>query len=884
MTTSTQKSQTDLNKLFNQYKTEKGQEYTNTSMGNPKKSLYIPEAEYDDFLDLYTKCLNEGLDLHLTEKPKEVSPLRIDLDFRFENTNTETKIIQDRPVILHKYTTQSVKAIVKEYFTILNTYFDIEPKCMKAYVQEKEYASTFRDKIKDGVHIIFPDILMGYELQHFVRSKMLQSEVFNDMNLSNKIDDVVDESIIEKNCWLLYGSKKLESEAYKVTALYSYDKVKADIIKLKLKDDKDYVRLFSMRIKAFQQNVLISSDEVHKYVEEWGKTKSIKTQVQRKSLVDFSYTSKDEIQLAQDLVHKCLSKSRAENYDDWINLGFTLHNISVDLLDTWDEFSQQGSSYKSGECQKLWAKMNDKNKGLGSLKYWAKEDNPDFYERIIENTLLPVLDIAMRSDGSHGDVADVIAKYMKDKIFYDCKAKCWFYVDHTNKWVSDSEGSFIYKLCKTSICRLFSERAMYWSKLAQQSEDTSKSDMCTHNAQKTLDIAKKLKHTPYVKHIIPQLKSVMYVDDFVEKYLDCNINLIAFESTVFDLEKCTFRKIEPTDYISITTGYEYDDNVDDDIVQEVKDILSSIFATEEMYSYVLDIITSLLYGKNLFQEFYIMTGTGSNGKSMLMNAISAAFGGYAKKINASTLTKPSRSANETSELYNCKGVRFIYTEEPDTDDKLITSRVKELSGDSKIKTRGLYANAVEYLPQFKIAMCCNDLIKLSKVDGGIARRLRVIEFKYKFVSPEKYDEANPYHKLVDVSINGKFAEDVRYKQAFMKILCDNWKNCVKGIKSLPQPVEVLEASKSYMEDCNPVLMYISEYYEITGNDKDHISAREMFQDFQDLTRNKSISETEFGNRLNEMGIPKKPYSQKKISHRFGIKKKEDEKGEFVEEE
>jgi phage/plasmid-associated DNA primase len=50
----------------------------------------------------------------------------------------------------------------------------------------------------------------------------------------------------------------------------------------------------------------------------------------------------------------------------------------------------------------------------------------------------------------------------------------------------------------------------------------------------------------------------------------------------------------------------------------------------------------------------LVPGTGSNGKSVLMNAISALFGGYAKKINASTLTKASRGANKTSELYNCK--------------------------------------------------------------------------------------------------------------------------------------------------------------------------------------------------------------------------------------
>lgn len=872
--------QADLNKFFHRYKVEKGSQYTNTSMGNPMKSLYIPDNEYDDFLDMYTKCLNAGLSLHLTEKPIEVSPLRVDLDFRYENINVQTTEItigeDTRTVILHKYTVQNIKNIVKEYFKILNTYFDVEPQQLKAYVQEKEYASIFRDKIKDGVHILFPDILMGYESQHFIRSKMLQSEVFKMMNLSNKIDDVVDKAIIDKNCWLLYGSKKLESEAYQVTALYSYDKSKGDIVRLKLDNDKDYVRLFSMRNKDIRENVLISSEEVHTFIAGLNK----KPQIKPKQLIDFTYTSKDELQLAKDLVNKCLSKTRADNYDDWINLGWALYNISTELLETWDEFSQNGASYKSGECEKLWSKMHSGKIGLGSLKYWAKSDNTEMYEKVIENTLVPLLDVAMRSDGSHGDIADVIAKYMKEKVFYDTKAKSWFFVDHTNKWKSDNEGSFIYSLCKTTICKLFCERSMYWGKLAQQTDDVGKIDMCNSNSKKMLDIAAKLKNTPYVKQVIPQLKSVMCVDDFVEKYLDCNINLVAFENKVFDLIKCEFRGIEPSDYISITTGYSYDQNVDPDIIEEVVEIISALFATDEMYSYVLDIISSLLYGKNMFQEFYIMTGTAGNGKSMLMNAISLALGGYAKKINAGTLTKPSRSANETSELYNCKGVRFIYTEEPDTDDKLITSRVKELSGDSTIKTRGLYANPIEYVPQFKIAMCCNDLIRLSKVDGGIARRLRVIEFKYKFKMPEEYDESNPYHKLIDVSINKKFADDQRYRQAFMKLICDNWIQNVKQLTSLCAPTEVREASKSYVEECNPVLLFINEYYNITGDEKNKIPFRDLYLEFQMVTRNKSITETEFGNRLNEMGIPSKRYGQKKIFCRFGIEKK----SEYVEEE
>jgi P4 family phage/plasmid primase-like protien len=518
---------------------------------------------------------------------------------------------------------------------------------------------------------------------------------------------------------------------------------------------------------------------------------------------------------------------------------------------------------------------------LGSLKYWAKLDNPSQYDKIMEGSILSKLDICIRSDGAHGDIADVIAKYMKDKIIYDTKVKSWYYVDEiTNIWKADSEGSFIYRLCKTSICMLFSERSMYWTKAASQTQDVNLQDQLNERSKKSLKIALLLKNTSFVKYIIPQLKSVMSVDDFVENYLDHKIDILAFENCVYDMKECIFRKIEPTDYISITTGYNYDENVDPAIVEEVLDIIRSMFATDEVYGYILDIITSILFGKNMFQEFYIMTGTASNGKSMLMNSISQVMGGYAKRINASTFTKPSKSANETSELYNCKGVRFIYTEEPDAKDKLITSRLKEYSGDSKIKTRGLFAHPIEWMPQFKIMICCNDIPELSKIDGGISRRLRVVEFKYKFLDETDpiYDKKNPYHKLIDRSINEKFGDDMRYRQAFAKILCENWKNNVKHLTSMCSPKEVLEASKSFIEECNDVLKFIRDNYDITGDHtNDTIPARDLYMEYKGSGG--KLDEKEFSYRLIDMGIKKAIKGKSKKSYRTGIKMKPDEKDE-----
>ena len=121
------------------------------------------------------------------------------------------------------------------------------------------------------------------------------------------------------------------------------------------------------------------------------------------------------------------------------------------------------------------------------------------------------------------------------------------------------------------------------------------------------------------------------------------------------------------------------------------------------------------------------------------------FGKYGNKINATTFTKPSKGANETSEMHSCKSSRLIMVEEPEETDTLITSRLKEFSGDGKIKTRGLHENAFEFDPQFGIIFFCNQIPALSKVDNAIGRRLRLVDFPFKFCD----NPTKPNEKLID---------------------------------------------------------------------------------------------------------------------------------------
>jgi len=87
-------------------------------------------------------------------------------------------------------------------------------------------------------------------------------------------------------------------------------------------------------------------------------------------LLEFlKYTDTETIKMAKSLINDCLSHSRANDYTQWIELGWVCRNIDNNLLDVWDEFSKKGDTYKEGECEKLWASFKETNKNIGTLRY-----------------------------------------------------------------------------------------------------------------------------------------------------------------------------------------------------------------------------------------------------------------------------------------------------------------------------------------------------------------------------------------------------------------------------------------------------------------------------------------------------------------------------------
>jgi hypothetical protein len=322
------------------YKVEKGSEFTHTSIIKPSGAFYVPTDEMDNFYEFYKKALKAGEDLYMTEKHRDVSPFLIDLDFKAEKKEELTRL----------YSLETIERVITEYARKIGEYVNV-PNSYKVYLLEKPYPSVDKGLVKDGVHIIIPNIVTKTAVQFIVRKDLLPTmkDTFASMNCVNSVDDIVDEAVIERNNWQMYGSKKPNCECYKVTHEYTWDNASQSLTHLNevTETSDELVEVLSIRNKYDANDIKIEKvDLVKDFEKEASKHKKKMSNALQTSI----NTKKNQI---ENLEHVCklvdiLSEERATGYIDWISVGWCLRNIDHRLLEKWVEFSKKSPKFVDG--------------------------------------------------------------------------------------------------------------------------------------------------------------------------------------------------------------------------------------------------------------------------------------------------------------------------------------------------------------------------------------------------------------------------------------------------------------------------------------------------------------------------------------------------------
>lgn len=811
-----------------QFRVEKGCEFTHTSFARPTGAFYIPGQRTDEFMELYKTAVAKGEELYITEKHRTIGPSVVDLDFRFDI---------DSEGLQRRYTDDVVDKFVASYAACLSRYVD--KHTFDVYILEKPSGPTIQKSlVKDGIHFHVPDVITRPSIQYMVRNEVLAHlpDILGHMGLVNRYEDVMDEAVIEKNNWLMYGSKKTGGVPYVVTKVIRYcaaDNTLVDVTSsVLLGNNASLPDQLSIRNKFEETPV---RKEFQNAVSDY--EQQMEEKKKRRDLVQTVMTNMpcNANNVCDNLVTVCslvdiLSTERVESYSAWVRLGWCLRNIDHRLLDKWIEFSRKSVKYVEGECARMWAHMRMGGLSIGTLYMWARTDSPERYREIIRSDLA---DLIHRSvSGTHYDIACVVHQmYRYEYVCASIRNRTWYeFRDH--RWHNSDSACSLRKRISSEVYREYTQYALFHQQKAVVVENEVEQKRHMETCTKLNAIALKLKTTNFKDNLIKECCEMFYHEKFEEK-LDSNCGLIGFLNGVYDLDNSEFREGRPDDYISYTTGINYVPYSDDmQHVSDIKRFWAQVLPKEDIREYVLTLLASFLCGHTREERFHIWTGSGSNGKSLSVELYDKALGDYACKFPVTLLTQKRAASNSaTSEIARAKGRRFACLQEPSEDERLNIGLLKELTGGDKVQARAIYKEPVEFKPQWHIALLCNHLPNVPSDDGGTWRRIRVVEFTSKFV--ERPTAPNEFP--VDLELSQKLDD---WKEPFMSFLIEYFKTRYAK-KKIKEPEEVTACTREYQKNNDHFADFLDSCLE-NGDETDVLTIADAFSEFRSWVRDDNI--------------------------------------------
>lgn len=816
-----------------------GKVSTNTSWGWLIGKYFI--KDYKDFLKKYSQVVKYGLPgdeaLTMTEKPNEYSPIYVDLDFKVsmeKHSINEGRLYDDK--LLHD--------VVKLYQEGICKYLDAESSHLICCVFEKDGLEDKKPFWGNGIHLLFPNIIVNSKIRHLVRNYVVCKA--NKMKLfdkyDNPTDDIIDIAVVERNNIMMFGSKKKESKYY-----YNYtrciddelNEIDVDSIFAKEPNVIDYVKMFSVRRKCHckEYETILNENYNDAAIDMEFKVLGIS----QDDLKDYSNMTVignvNDINEARELV-SILSPERAVNYNDWIRVGWCLYNIDRSLLDAFNDFSQMGEEVRQGvykgfsDIKKYWSRMKKKDLTIRTLRYWAKEDSPIEYEKINSERFKKFANESL--DGKDHQIAKAFFEKYKNQFVcasLEGKNQWWEFRPDKHRWVQIKAGYRIMEILPEEFANEWLLLLEEVSRKLRESTGLERNEyMRQQNA--ITKIINSLHTNNYCENLMKKLAIMFYDDSFNEKLDEINKNLVGFENGVYDLENNEFREGRPDDFISMSTKNNYipynkyyPEN------KEIMEFFEKVLPIKNVRTYFLRALSSCLSGENKDQKLFICTGCGSNGKSVTFDMVKQCLGDYYQAPRIELLTRKSQNAgNANEDLVNIKGRRCGVFQEPDNNETFNASVMKQLTaGNDTITARKLHSSNISFIPQMKYFLACNDLPNVKDNTDGTWRRLRVIGFISKFVNKTEENCRKDKHEYpIDDSISKKKEDWAPYLLSYLvHIYVNEYK-----VEGLVEPNEVKVKTDNYKSENDYFTQFFNDRIEITG-DKKRLTKTVLFKKFRE---------------------------------------------------
>ena len=466
-------------------------------------------------------------------------------------------------------------------------------------------------------------------------------------------------------------------------------------------------------------------------------------------------------------------------YDDWIKIGASILNSGFDYMD-WYNWSKNRGRDQQQATQSKWNSFQSLgNIGFGTLMWYLDKHDP---------TRAKELKAVMRTPEENGFIREwegiefstMTHKSMGQLFFNKFKNK---YVFDDDWFMFNDESGIMKKLTKKMVeAHMFGDCSDYIggllaSIIAQTTDEAHLKKMYRF---------KHLTETATFVKAAFAFKEVRFKDTNFRSSLDSNQEIFGFDNGVYDMSTNEFRKGLKTDYVSLYRKFNWTDAKDNKFFD---DLLWSMFEDTDMVQWFKKHLGSIFVGGNKEELFYFWNGDGRNGKGTIDTILRSVLGDFYCTLDTAHFTTQRKESNsaqpELLKLLNKKVAMVVEL----GDDKLLTQKVKQISGNDVIPARTLYSkDVVDVECSFKTIIQTNHLPQFSQIDQGLLDRLCPIHFPFRFVADHIYDKKNPTHRHCDETLKTNCkAKRVEFFNWIMECCVPPY--LAEGLRPLPQKVE-----------------------------------------------------------------------------------------------
>jgi len=308
--------------------------------------------------------------------------------------------------------------------------------------------------------------------------------------------------------------------------------------------------------------------------------------------------------------------------------------------------------------------------------------------------------------------------------------------------------------------------------------------------------------------------------------------LLACANGVLDLTTGQLRDGLRGDMLTLAVPHDFDPSA---TCPRWEQFLAEVLPDPDVRRFVSRAIGYTITGLMREQCFFLCTGTGCNGKSVLLSTLAKVLGPLAMNLPFSSFT--ARRDSATNDLAALPGKRLVSASETGETSALDEARIKALTGQDILTARRLYQEFAEFTPTCKLWLACNHRPAVRDDTYAFWRRVRCITFPRQ-LTPDEIDPDLPDKLTAEAP--GILAWAVRQALDYL-------------LHGLPAPDAVRVATDYYRVESDPLADFLDERYE-KGPDL-AVSFHDIYQDYCEwaitnrFRPSETLSRTAVGSRL-----------------------------------